>query len=90
MNKQAVSVAKMERMRRAIERGGLPFRGFKTNPDGSVEALAGEPLTKGANAVKGRLKRDLDGGAAGLGSAQSFVARVMGLHLDHGFRGVPR
>jgi hypothetical protein len=39
----AVSQAKMERMRRAIESAGLPFRGFKTNPDGSVEAIVGEP-----------------------------------------------
>jgi hypothetical protein len=37
----------MQRMKRAIEREGLPFRGFKTNPDGSVEALVGDsaPLT---------------------------------------------
>jgi hypothetical protein len=39
----AVSQAKMDRMRRAIVRAGLPFRGFKTLPDGSVEALVGEP-----------------------------------------------
>jgi hypothetical protein len=45
MNKPAVSVAKMQRMRRAIERDGLPFRGYVTRPDGSVEALVGEPLT---------------------------------------------
>ena len=44
MNKPAVSQAKMNRMRRAIERAGLPFRGFKTHPDGSVEALVGEPV----------------------------------------------
>lgn len=45
-------MAKMRRMRRVIEREGLPFRGFKQNPDGSVEALVGapEPLTDGGNA----------------------------------------
>jgi hypothetical protein len=39
-------------MRRAIERDGLPFRGYRTNPDGSVEALVGDPdaLTPPANA----------------------------------------
>lgn len=43
MNKPAVSQAKMNRMRKVIEGAGLPFRGFRTNPDGSVEALVGEP-----------------------------------------------
>ncbi len=33
----------MQRMRKAIEGCGLPFRGFRTLPDGSVEALVGEP-----------------------------------------------
>lgn len=33
----------MQRMKRAIVREGLPFAGFRTNPDGSVEALVGEP-----------------------------------------------
>lgn len=41
----AVSVAKMQRMRRAIERDGLPFAGFRCLPDGSVMALVGQPLT---------------------------------------------
>lgn len=45
MNKPAVSQAKMQRMKRAIEREGLPFRGFCCHPDGRVEALVGEPLT---------------------------------------------
>lgn len=49
MNTKAVSLAKMRRMRRAIERDGLPFRGYRTAPDGSVEALVGEPLTEAAN-----------------------------------------
>lgn len=39
----------MRRMRRAIERDGLPFRGFRTLPDGSVEALVGPPLTAEPN-----------------------------------------
>lgn len=39
----AVTQAKMDRMRRAIVRAGLPFRGFRTLPDGAVEALVGEP-----------------------------------------------
>lgn len=43
MNKPAVTQAKMDRMRRAIERAGLPFRGFRTLPNGAVEALVGEP-----------------------------------------------
>lgn len=50
MNTRAVSQAKMRRMRAAIERDGLPFRGYLTRPDGSVEALVGEPLTTPANA----------------------------------------
>ena len=45
MNKPAVSVAKMQRMKRALEREGLPFAGFRTFPDGSVAALVGEPAT---------------------------------------------
>lgn len=44
MNKPAVSQAKMNRMRKVIEGAGLPFRGFKMHPDGSVEALVGEPV----------------------------------------------
>lgn len=47
--KAAVSQAKMQRMKRAIEREGLPFAGFMTRPDGSVMALVGEPLTAAAN-----------------------------------------
>lgn len=43
MNKPAVSQAKMQRMRRAIEADGLPFAGYRTFPDGSVGALVGEP-----------------------------------------------
>lgn len=49
MNKPAVSQAKMRRMRREIERAGLPFRGFRTHPDGSVEALVGAPDLTPAN-----------------------------------------
>ena len=51
-NKPAVSQAKMDRMRRVIERAGLPFRGFKTHPDGAVEALVGDaaPLTSANDA----------------------------------------
>jgi hypothetical protein len=50
MNKPAISQAKMLRMKRAIERDGSSFRGFKMHPDGSVEALVGEPdLTPPAN-----------------------------------------
>lgn len=45
MNTPAVSQAKMLRMKAAIEKLGLPFRGFRTYPDGSVEAIVGEPLT---------------------------------------------
>lgn len=30
-------------MRKAIEREGLPFRGFRHHPDGTVDALVGEP-----------------------------------------------
>ncbi len=45
MTRAAVSVAKMQRMKRAIEAEGLPFRGFCCHPDGRVEALVGEPLT---------------------------------------------
>jgi hypothetical protein len=44
----AVSLAAMQRMRRAIEREGLAFRGYRQYPDGSVEALVGEPLTEPA------------------------------------------
>jgi hypothetical protein len=52
VNKPAVSVAKMQRMRRAIERDGLPFRGYRHYPDGSVEALVGEPpLTANTDAA---------------------------------------
>ena len=51
MNRPAVSLAKMQRMKRAIEREGLPFRGFRHYPDGSVEALVGEPLTEPAVAT---------------------------------------
>lgn len=43
MNRPAVSMAKMQRMKRAIEREGLPFRGYRMLPDGSVEALVGDP-----------------------------------------------
>lgn len=42
-NRPAVSQAKMDRMRRAIVSAGLPFRGFRTLPDGAVEALVGDP-----------------------------------------------
>ena len=45
----AVSQATMRRMKRAIEREGLPFAGFRTMPDGSVIALVGDPLTAPAN-----------------------------------------
>lgn len=52
MNKPAVTQAKMQRMKRAIVREGLPFRGFKHNVDGSVEALVGDPsLTTLANSA---------------------------------------
>lgn len=44
-NRAAVSQAAMRRMRRAIEREGLSFRGYRQYPDGSVEALVGEPMT---------------------------------------------
>lgn len=44
MTRPAVSLAKMQRMKRAIEREGLPFRGFCCHPDGRVEALVGEPV----------------------------------------------
>lgn len=50
MKGAAVSLAKMRRMRLAIERDGLPFRGYRTLPDGSVEALVGQPLTTPADA----------------------------------------
>jgi hypothetical protein len=40
-----VSQATMQRMKRAIEREGLPFAGYMTRPDGSVIALVGQPLT---------------------------------------------
>lgn len=43
MTRAVVSLAKMKRMRLAIEAAGLPFRGFVTKLDGSVEALVGEP-----------------------------------------------
>lgn len=44
MSKRAtVSQAQMRRMRREIERAGLPFQGFRHFPDGSVLALVGEP-----------------------------------------------
>jgi hypothetical protein len=46
----AVSIAKMQRMKRAIEREGLPFAGYRQYPDGSVVALVGQPLTDAANA----------------------------------------
>lgn len=46
MTRAAVSQAKMERMARAIIGAGLPFRGFRTLPDGSVEALVGEPTAE--------------------------------------------
>lgn len=45
MNTPAVSQARMLRMKAAIEKAGLPFAGFRTYPDGAVEALVGEPLT---------------------------------------------
>lgn len=41
----AISQAQMQRMKRAIEREGLPFAGFLQRPDGSVIALVGDPLT---------------------------------------------
>lgn len=44
MTRPAVSVAKMQRMKRAIEAEGLPFRGYCCHPDGRVEALVGEPV----------------------------------------------
>lgn len=51
MNTPAVSLAKMQRMKRAIEREGLPFAGYRYFPDGSVAALVGEPLTPPATAT---------------------------------------
>ena len=47
MNKRAVTQAQMMRMRRALERDGLSFAGYRSYPDGSVVALvtAPEPLT---------------------------------------------
>jgi hypothetical protein len=42
-NKLAVSQAMMQRMRRAIQREGLPFAGFRAHPDGSVTAVVGDP-----------------------------------------------
>ena len=35
----------MERAAKALHRAGIPFRGFRLHPDGSVDVLAGEPLT---------------------------------------------
>jgi hypothetical protein len=53
MTRAAVSVAKMQRMKRAIEREGLPFRGFCCHPDGRVEALVGEPPPPAADLTLG-------------------------------------
>ena len=52
MNTPAVSQAKMRRMRRALERDGLPFAGYRMYPDGSVQAVVGQPgaLTANSNA----------------------------------------
>lgn len=49
--KAAVSQALMVRMKRSIEREGLPFAGYVARPDGSVIALVGEPLTDSAKAA---------------------------------------
>lgn len=48
MNKPAVSQAVMRRMRRALERDGLRFGGYRAKPDGSIEAIVADdaqPLT---------------------------------------------
>jgi hypothetical protein len=47
--KATVTQATMQRMKRAIEREGLPFAGYRVLPDGSVIALVGDPLTTAAN-----------------------------------------
>lgn len=43
MNKKAVTQAQMQRMRRALERDGQPFVGYRSYPDGSVAALTALP-----------------------------------------------
>lgn len=45
----AVSRAKMERAAKALRQAGIPFQGFRLHPDGSVDVLAGDPLTVTVN-----------------------------------------
>jgi len=41
--KPAVTQAQLERAKRALERDGTPFAGYRVWPDGRVDVLAGEP-----------------------------------------------
>lgn len=58
----AVSRAKMERAAKALRHAGIPFQGFRLHPDGSVDVLAGEPLTIAAKSSESLTEPKDDGG----------------------------
>jgi hypothetical protein len=39
----AVTQAQLERAKRALQKGGTPFAGYRVWPDGRVDVLAGDP-----------------------------------------------
>lgn len=39
-----VTQAQMRRARKALEKDGLPFAGYRIRPDGSVEVLVNDPV----------------------------------------------
>lgn len=40
-----VTQAQLERAKRALQRDGTPFAGYRVWPDGRVDVLAGKPIT---------------------------------------------
>jgi hypothetical protein len=65
--KAVVTQAQMERAKRALEKGGTSFAGFRIRPDGSVDVLAGTPLA------------DPDTGASDWDKALGLTPRSQGL-----------
>jgi hypothetical protein len=43
-----VTQAQLERAKRALQRDGTPFAGYRVWPDGHVDVLAGEPAAAAA------------------------------------------
>ena len=51
-----VTQAQLERAKRALQRDGTPFAGYRVWPDGRVDVLAGDPTEGTADAAAENLE----------------------------------